>query len=76
MHILLFILVSLLLYVAADWLLKTLERRRGVPFDNRALVFFAILLGLALITFSGLRYFLTAPPAGPTAPSPRIESPR
>jgi len=75
MHILLFVVVSLLLYFVADWLLKEVERRRGAPFDNRTLIFFAILLVLALVSFNALNYFLATPP-GTTLPTPHDTTPR
>ena len=47
---------------AADAALRWLERLRGAPFENRQLVFFAIILPLALLTFWLLQAF--GPPAG------------
>jgi hypothetical protein len=35
----------------ANWLLDRIERARGKRFDNRQVVFFAIILPLALVTF-------------------------
>jgi len=52
MEIVLFTLVAIAIYFAADWILRTLEARRGAPFKNRSIVFFAIILPLALIVFS------------------------
>jgi predicted PurR-regulated permease PerM len=52
MEIVLFTLVAIAIYFAADWILRTLEARRGTPFKNRSIVFFAIILPLALIVFS------------------------
>ena len=43
------------LYFAADWLLDWIERRRGARFENRQVVFFAIILPLALLTFWAVR---------------------
>jgi predicted PurR-regulated permease PerM len=44
-------LVAIGLYFAADWLLDRIERARGERFKNRQVVFFGIILLLALITF-------------------------
>jgi len=46
-----FTIVAIGLYALADALLGWLERRRGAPFENRQLVFFAIILPLALGSF-------------------------
>ncbi len=52
MEIVLFTLAAIALYFAADWILRSLEARRGAPFKNRSIIFFAIILPLALIVFS------------------------
>ena len=46
-----FTLVAVGLYFGADWLLDWIERRRGARFENRQVVFFAIILPLALAVF-------------------------
>jgi hypothetical protein len=51
MDILWFTLVAVALYFGADWLLDTIERRRGARFQNRQVAFFAIILPLALAAF-------------------------
>ncbi len=51
MEIVLFTLAAIALYFGADWVLRTLEARRGAPFKNRSIVFFAIILPLALVVF-------------------------
>jgi predicted PurR-regulated permease PerM len=50
-EILYFTIAGIALYFAADFLLDWVERRRGTRFENRSLIFFAILLALALIAF-------------------------
>jgi hypothetical protein len=51
MDLVYFTLVAVALYVGADRLLERIERSRGKRFDNRQVVFFAIILPLALIAF-------------------------
>lgn len=50
-----FIAAGVVLYLIADRLLDLIERYRGARFGQRTLVFFAILLILALVTFPILR---------------------
>ena len=52
-----FAVIAVALYVIADRLLDWLERRRGGRFDNRQLVYLAIILPLALATFWLVRLF-------------------
>ena len=51
MDIVYFTLIAIGLYIGADWLLDRLERARARRFENRQVVFFAIILPLALVTF-------------------------
>jgi hypothetical protein len=51
MDIVYFTVVAVGLYFGADALLNWLERKRGARFENRQVVFFAIILPLALVTF-------------------------
>ena len=53
-----FTLAGIVLYLAADWLLERIEVRRGERLEHRTLVFFGILLGLALATFPLLQSLL------------------
>jgi hypothetical protein len=53
-----FTLVAIGLYLVADRILDALERRAGRRFEQRSLVFFALLLALSLATFAILRRFL------------------
>ena len=52
-----FTLAAIALYLACDRLLDLLERRAGHRFENRSLIFFGLLLGLSLVTFSLIRRF-------------------
>ncbi len=51
MDIVYFTVIAIGLYLVADRLLDWIERRRGARFENRQVVFFAIILPLALVTF-------------------------
>lgn len=57
-----FTVAAILLYFAADAILEWIERLRGGRFENRQLVFFAIILPLALATFALIR--VLSGPAG------------
>lgn len=48
-------LTAIVLYVAADRILDYLERRAGHRFEQRSIIFFGLILGLALITFALIR---------------------
>ncbi len=50
-QILAFSLAGAGLYLAADWLFDRVERLRGACFAHRSLVFFALVLGLAVASF-------------------------
>ena len=56
MDIVWFTVVALALYYGADAALDWLERRRGARFQNRQVVFFAIILPLALTGFWLVRW--------------------
>jgi hypothetical protein len=60
-------LAGIVLYVAADWILNRIEIYRGTRLEYRSLIFFAILLTLALVSFQLIQMFLV-PPA--TLPAP------
>jgi len=51
MDIVYFTIVAIGVYFGADWLLDRIERLRGKRFENRQVVFFAIILPLALAAF-------------------------
>jgi len=56
MEILYFALVALTLYAVSDWILQRLELARGERFEQRSLIFFGLLLGLAIPSFALIRY--------------------
>ena len=47
-----FTLVAVILYVVSDWLLERVEVSLGKRLEHRSLIFFAILLTLAVVTFA------------------------
>ncbi len=62
MELIAFIIVSIVLYVVAGQAVAFYERQRGAPSEHRSVIFFCILLGLALITFPLIRTFLGQAP--------------
>lgn len=52
MSIVYFTLVAIILYFAADWILDRVEIAAGKRLEHRSLIFFVILLTLALTSFS------------------------
>lgn len=52
-----FVIVAVILYVAADRILERLEIAAGRRFEYRTLYFFGILLGLGLVVFPLIRRF-------------------
>ena len=46
-----FTVAGIALYFVSDWLLQRIEVSVGKRFEHRSLIFFVILLSLALITF-------------------------
>lgn len=52
MSIVYFTLVAAILYLLSDWLLLRVEAAAGRRFEHRSLVFFCILLTLAITTFT------------------------
>jgi hypothetical protein len=60
MEALVFLVVAVGLYFVADLILDRIERALGRRLEYRTLVFFAILLVLALISFALLRRWFGA----------------
>jgi predicted PurR-regulated permease PerM len=58
---LLFTALAVVLYLVADRLLDALERRAGRRFEYRSVVFFVILLLLAVLSFAMVRRFGPGP---------------
>ncbi|MDH3760840.1 MAG: hypothetical protein OEU50_07625 [Gammaproteobacteria bacterium] len=47
-------LAGLILYVLSDWILGQIEKMRGERFEQRSLIFFVIILVLALTSFKAI----------------------
>ncbi len=60
MEIVYFTLVAAALYVGCDWILQRMELARGARFEHRSLIFFAMLLSGALVSFALIRQLLGA----------------
>lgn len=59
MSIVYFTLVAIILYLAADWILERAELAAGKRLEHRSLIFFVILLALAVTSFSMIQQFTT-----------------
>ena len=55
MQIMLYTLVGIILYLGSDWILVKIENAVGRKLDNRSLVFFVIIMTLALGSFAVIR---------------------
>lgn len=56
MEIIYFTLVGIGLYFASDWILDRIEAARGNRFENRSVIFFVIILVLAVVTFQLINF--------------------
>ena len=53
-------LTGVVLYLLADRILRVIEARAGRIFEHRTLVFFVLLLAMALVTFAVIRHLVPA----------------
>jgi len=60
LEILVFTLNAIIVYFLADWILRQIEARRGAVLKYRQVVFFVIILTLALASFQFLKAILAA----------------
>ena len=60
-ELILFTLNAIVIYLVSDWLVRLLEKRRGVAFKQRQIIFFVIFLALALSSFQLLKNLLGGP---------------
>jgi len=57
LSIVFFTILAIILYVTADWLLERVEVAAGRRLKNRSLIFFVILMTLALSSFSLIQHY-------------------
>jgi uncharacterized membrane protein len=57
-EIIYFTLVAIGLYFMADWVLDRIETARGARLKNRSVIFFAIILALALASFQLIGFLM------------------
>jgi hypothetical protein len=55
MEVIYFTLIAIVVYLVSDWILNRVEIWRGQRFEYRSLIFFVIILVLALSSFSLMR---------------------
>ena len=60
MEVLVFTLNAIAIYLLADWIIRALENRKGEALKNRQVIFFAVFLPLALISFKVLRSLMSS----------------
>lgn len=61
MDIVYFTLVGIVLYLVSDWVLERIEIAAGRRLEHRTLIFFALLLTLAFVSFSLIRWYTGNP---------------
>ena len=61
MQIVYFTVAGVVLYLVSDWILVAIERWRGDRLPQRSLVFFGIILVLALTTFKAIELIFGTP---------------
>lgn len=68
MEILYYTVAAIFLYLVSDWILNQIEIRRGERFENRSLLFFAIILVLSVLLFNLIQQIQPDPvPSAPAA---------
>lgn len=60
MEIILFTIAAIILYIVSDRALNYVELRRGARFQHRSLIFFTILVTLAVLSFNLIQYLAPA----------------
>jgi hypothetical protein len=61
MQYVLFTVLGIVLYLVSDRIVRALEQKAGRVFEHRSLLFFAILLVLAVVVFSLVQRIAPAP---------------
>ena len=52
-------IAGIVLYLGSDWILNRIEISRGKRFEHRSIVFFVIILVLAVVTFRIIEHLTT-----------------
>jgi predicted PurR-regulated permease PerM len=60
MEILAFTANAIIIYLLTDWIIRTIEKKRGEALKQRQAVFLVVILVLALISFRALRMVFSA----------------
>ncbi|HUW25662.1 MAG TPA: hypothetical protein VMW07_03930 [Gallionella sp.] len=58
MEIIYYTLMGISLYLVSDWILDRLEVSRGARFKYRSVIFFAIIMVLAFVSFNFVKFLL------------------
>ncbi len=58
-EMMIYTLVGIFLYFVSDWILLKSEQRAGRQFENRNMIFFGIIMALAMAVFTAIRLFIT-----------------
>jgi hypothetical protein len=61
LQIIYFTLVAALLYLGSHWIVERIEVAAGKRLKYRSLLFFGVLLALALVSFSLIRFYTGNP---------------
>ena len=61
MDVIYFTIVAAILYLGADWILKRIEIAAGKRLPQRSLIFFFVLMTLALTSFALIRIYTGNP---------------
>jgi len=59
MELVYYTLAGIVLYLFSDWILVRIERHQGNPLKHRSIIFFVIILFLAISSFKGVQYLLS-----------------
>ena len=59
-EILIFTFNAIFVYLFSDWIIRTIEEKRGEALKYRQVVFFAVFLTLALVSFEILQSIFAA----------------
>jgi hypothetical protein len=52
-------IAGIVLYLGSDWILNRIETSRGKRFEHRSIVFFVIILVLAVVSFRIIEHLTT-----------------